>query len=451
MHTLSPFWLPTGTVFGALGAHFVTDRFGRRRTFIMAAVGFIIGVLIESFGNSYSLLLFGRFFVGLGVGIGLAIDPLYIAEVTPAKHRGELVTWSEIALNIGLVFGFSTGLTLAGIPADRRWRYMFFLGIFLPILMIILVLCVLPESPRWLVAKQREEEARAVLEKVYPEGYNVDAVIDDIKEAIQRETAAENGVGWGVIFRPTPAFRRMLLVGVGMAIAQQSVGIDAIQYYLLDILAEGGVENKKANGILMLLGVVKLVFIFVGGKLFDRRGRRPLLFVSLLGMAVSLLVVGIAFAANEGLSTAFIVTGLAFYLAFFSTALGPAGWLIPSEVFAICIRAKAMSVATFGNRVTATLMSSTFLSTANGMGWAGFFIFFAAICIVVLAFVYFFVPETRGRSLEDMSLYFAEITHDNSVLEAEARIRGENKSVEMPFYADPSGPERRYEGGGEVI
>lgn len=138
------FW----AMFGALAAQGVSDRFGRRMTFVIAAVSFLIGIFVLVIAGSYSILLIGRLFVGWGVGIGLAIDPLYISEVTPAKHRGELVTWSEIALNIGIVFGFSTGLFLSNMDDGREWRVMFMLGGIMPIIMILVVCTIMPESPR---------------------------------------------------------------------------------------------------------------------------------------------------------------------------------------------------------------------------------------------------------------------------------------------------------------
>jgi MFS family permease len=156
------FW----SMFGALFAHYVCDRYGRRRSFIVAAVGFIIGVIIMASAWSYWVLMFGRVFVGIGVGFGLAIDPLYISEISSAAHRGELVTWSEFAINVGIVFGFAAGF----IPGDNGWRWMFLLGAILPIVMIFLVHFVMPETPRWLLINERETEAREILTKVYPDG-----------------------------------------------------------------------------------------------------------------------------------------------------------------------------------------------------------------------------------------------------------------------------------------
>ena len=219
-----------------------------------------------------------------------------------------------------------------------------------------------------------------------------------------------------------------------VAVAQQAVGIDAIQYYLIDVLEESGIDNEKTRiFILILLGLLKLIFIIVGGKLFDKRGRRPLLFASLAGTTVALLIVGFTFMANgdDAASTpvGFTVTGLALYLSFFSIGIGPGCWLVPSEIFATSIRAKAMSLATFFNRITATLMSSTFLSTSDAITTGGFFMMLAGICVVSAIFIYFFLPETKGRSLEDMSVYFAEVTNDQSILDAEAKIIQEREAA----------------------
>jgi MFS family permease len=343
-----------------------------------------------AFSYSFGMLLFGRIFVGLGVGVGLAIDPLYIAEISPAKQRGRLVTYSEIALNVGIVLGFTTGLVLAPVRDALEWRIMFLFGAILPMVMIFLVLTIMPESPRWLVSKGRADDAKMVLSQIYPEGFNVDIVIDDISDALAREKTAEQAVGWSVIYNPTPAFRRMLMVGVGTAVAQQAVGIDAIQYYLLDVIEEAGIATPTGEStVLILLGLVKLLFIFVGSRMFDSSGRRPLFFVSLIGMAVALFIISLCFFADNGFSKSLTILGLACYLAFFSVGMvcvyriqcprfvssahcswsmqigqrllqklllnisfsfsqlkGPGAWLIPSEVFAMTIRGKAMSVAT---------------------------------------------------------------------------------------------------------
>lgn len=414
---------------GAIAASWISDRYGRRRGFIVAAIGFIFGVIMQTFAQSFEFLMFGRVFVGLGVGFGLAIDPIYIAEMSPAKHRGRLVTWSEFALNIGILIGFASGLFFESVAADTAWRLMFAIGCIMPITLIFLVCTVMPESPRWLVQNGQLVEAERVLSLVYPEGYNTSLVVNDIKDAISREQAAEQAVGWDVIFHPSPAFRRMLFVGVGSAIAQQIVGIDAVQYFMMYIIERAGVENRTSQSIiLIILGLLKLTVIYIAGSYFDRKGRRPLLITSCIGMAIACFMISFSF-VWEGAGTFVGLAALGLYLSVFSLGMGPGAWLIPSEVFSTTIRAKAMSISTFLNRVTATVVTSTFLSVANMMTWSGYFAMLGAVCLLVTIYFYIYLPETKGRSLEDMTVYFAEVTSDNSILEAERRLHGEMEQI----------------------
>ena len=214
------FW----TIWGcALLSPVVSDRYGRRATFVVAAVGFIVGVLWQATATNYTQLMWGRTLVGLGCGIGEAVDPMYISELAPAEHRGELGSWAEIGIDLGVMLGFSSSILLYAVPDHLEWRFMLGLGAILPTVMIYLCARVMPESPRWLLTQQQDAAARAVLEETYPPGTDVDAMVQDMKESIELER-----VGWSAICRPTPAIRRMLLVGIGVATMQQIVGIDAI-------------------------------------------------------------------------------------------------------------------------------------------------------------------------------------------------------------------------------
>mmetsp|Transcript_26997 Transcript_26997/g.41866 ORF Transcript_26997/g.41866 Transcript_26997/m.41866 type:complete len:531 (+) Transcript_26997:79-1671(+) len=403
-------------IIGAVGASWISDQYGRRKTFKIAAYGFILGLVVTSLAQEFFGLMLGRIFVGMGVGCGLAIDPLYIAEISPAIHRGNLVTWSESAINLGIIFGFSSLLIYSPIVDGVQWRIMIATGAILPCVMIYLANYVMPESPRWLVAQGKTIEAREVLAQLYPAGFDVATVVEEIKESLDEERRLEKNVGWGVIVSPTPAVKRMLIVGVGSAIAQQICGIDAIQYYLVEILEDVGVHDTNEQAAwLILLGCLKFSFLILAGRLFDSKGRRPLFFISLTGMAFSLLAISFNFFGGQYKGVT--IVGLASYMSFFSLGMGPGAWLIPSEVFFTSIRAKSMSIATFTNRIFAAIMAMTVLSAENTIGWGSYFLILSFICCICLAFFYFLVPETKGKHLEEMAAYFAEITNDSSIFE----------------------------------
>jgi MFS family permease len=227
-----------------------------------------------------------------------------------------------------------------------------------------------------------------------------------MKEALQREEADKKSVGWDMLLFPTPTVRRMLLVGVCAAVAQQAVGIDAIQHFLIYILRESGIDSSPAQlGILISISFVKLIFIMIGGRQSDTRGRRSMLFISLCGMIAALILLSINFYGSSN-SVLITIFGLSSYLCLYSLGIGPGSWLITAEIFPTCIRARAVSLCTFCNRIAATLMSSTFLSTAIAMSWSGFFLLLSCVCILILLFLY----------------YFAEISGDHRLLDAEARI-----------------------------
>jgi len=416
---------------GTIFAHFLSDSFGRRRALQTSALCYIIGYITMASSLDYLFLMVGRAFLGLGLGLGIALDTMYIAEISPACHRGYLVSWSHIAQNIGILFGFSSGLIFLNMPDNVSWRWMFGMGSIFPGVLIALGFLVFPESPRWLVLQGRHVEASKVLAQIYPEDFDVEVIVKDIRERIDKEEEANRATGWDVILFPTPAIQSILVVGIGIAIAEQATGIAAIQYFLAFLIEETGITAKEGQiGVLIGLGILKLVFTAISGQLLDVIGRRKLLFVSLAGMAFSLLLLSVNFLVSTR-NTSFAVFGIALYLSFYSVGMGPAAWLVSTEILPTSIRSKSLSVATFSNRVVATLVSSTFFSLAYAISWAGFFLLMAAVCLVVLMFVWIQVPETKGRPLEDMTLHFAELTGDQNFLGLENNLAEMKDTIEM--------------------
>ena len=406
-------------IIGALLTSRIVGSIGLRLSFLASSVLFVVGLLLQIFSSTFGFLMFGRIWVGVAVGFGMTISPMYITEISPKHARGALVSWSEIFLNFGVVFGFASGLLFFNLSPGKSWRFMFSLGCILPILLAVLAATIMEESPRWLIQKGRYSEARRVLAKLYPKGDGVDSIDDllrEIKEDIEEEVDAERGQsGWAAILcSGRPAMKRMLLVGVSIGVCVQLSGIDAIQYYLSFIMEASGITGRREQAIFLTgLGMLKLSMIFVASSLVDKLGRRPLLFLSLGGAIFSLSLIASVFGGGSDNSKV-VLFGLALYLASFSLGLGPLAWIIPNEIFPTAIRAKAVSLSVFMNRLAAAVVSSTMLSLADLLGWFGYFVFLATVCSLILAFFYVYLPETKGMRLEDVAHYIEEITAPKS-------------------------------------
>jgi MFS family permease len=276
----------------------VTDALGRRSTFFLAALGFIGGIAVMATATSFEILLIARAVVGIGVGIGEAIDPMYISEISPPSHRGFLVSWAEAGVAVGVVLGFTSSLIFWNMDhaSDVKWRCMLALGAVLPCVMLVLIWKVMPESPRWLLCKGKREQAKGILQTLYPPHVDIDHVVETIEESLATEQAASQTVGWtSLLCRPSPAIRRMLTVGIGIAIIQQAVGIDSVMFYLVYVIKNAGIQSELGQTLaLIVLGIVKLVFVFVGAELFDKVGRRIMLFISLMGTLVGNMSIAVS-------------------------------------------------------------------------------------------------------------------------------------------------------------
>ena len=397
-------------IFGSLLASPLCDWLGRRRAFFNSSIMFLIGMTGTTFSNNYVTALFFRIFIGLAVGLGLAIDPLYISEISPKQHRGRLVAFSEIAINFGILLGYIANYVFYKYFHNNDgadWRSVVGLGMIIPSIIIYLTLSgTLPESPRWLIGQNRLEEAKEILVRTYPDGTDIDKVVQIIKEDINyiKETELP---GWGPIFCPSSAVKLMLLAGVGLAASQQINGEEAFIYYSPKILEQAGFESRDKNFLMtVVIGCVKLIFIFIAAFTSDDAGRRPLLLFSIAGMTACL--VSLSFTIQNQKLSAITVTIMCCYMAFFSIGSGPLTWLGVSEVFPTVIRAKAMSLATSVNRLVAALVTMTQMTLTNLMGSRYYFIMFGIFAFISGIYIYIFFPETKGRSLEEITVFFEE-------------------------------------------
>ncbi len=380
-----------GCMFGAGLAGPASDRIGRRRFMLISAVLFLVSAVGCAVAGTMSEFVVFRFVGGLGIGSAAVLSPLYIAEIAPAKVRGALVSVNQMAIVTGILLAYFVNWALAS-SGPSNWRYMYGAGA-VPSVLFFLFLLRVPESPRWLVKKGREEEARRVLAR----SDTAEAAAREIRE-IGETLALETG-SFGELFRP--GFRRPLMIAIVLAVFQQITGINAILYYAPRIFESAGFARMSALGQSALVGAVNMLFTVVAILLADRVGRRPLLLIATGGMGVSLLLLGAAF-RYQFLPPSALLFVIMLYIAFFASAMGPLVWVVMAEIFPIRMRGAAMGIATLLLWLADFVVTLTFPIISDKLSSSTAFWIYAAMCACDLVFMLFFLPETKGRSLEEI-------------------------------------------------
>src|SRR5918998_599617 len=379
-------FLLVGAMVGALSGGPLSDRIGRRPTTLLAAIIFGWGAVAVAFAPSVAFIILGRFLLGLGVGLASMIVPLYIAEIAPASRRGALVSLNQLMITIGILLSYIVGVLFTPIEG---WRY----------------------------EHGRVDKAREVLGRSRsPE--EIDQELQEMQD-IKNQEGNQERVSYAELL--APFVRPALIIGIGLAIFQQITGINTVIYYAPTILqgvgfSEGGAIAATALGV----GVVNVGFTILAVRIIDRAGRRPLLLIGLVGMTISLALLGTVFASGATGENSTVLSGvlatlcLAVYIASFAISLGPVFWLMISEIFPLRIPGTAMSVASIANWGSNWLVALTFPVLLATFGGAGSFWLFAVLGIVAWFFVYFRVPETKGRSLEEIEASFRGTTVGSS-------------------------------------
>ncbi|KAL8467963.1 hypothetical protein ACS0TY_031275 [Phlomoides rotata] len=357
--------------------------------------------------HNFSIRKFSRrFLAGIGIGFGIMIAPVYIAEIAPTVTRGSFTSFPEIFINLGILLGYISNYVFSGLPSHINWRIMLAVGI-LPSIFIVGALFIIPESPRWLVMKKRIDEARIVLLNTNVNTSEVEERLVEIQEAANEKS--ETKAVWRQILNPTPGVRRMLITGCGIQIFQQITGIDATVYYSPTIFKNAGIKgNTQLLATTVAVGFTKTTFILIAILLIDKVGRKPLLYVSTIGMTVCLLTLGLTLTVlgDSSFGIALAIICVCGNVAFFSIGIGPICWVVSSEIFPLRLRAQASALGSVGSRVSSGLIAMSFLSVSDAITVGGTFLVFAAISVVSVAFVHKFVPETKGKSLEQIEMLF---------------------------------------------
>lgn len=397
-----------GCLAGAILAGGLSDKFGRKRMLILAASLFAISSLLTGWAGSFNQFIVWRILGGVAIGMASNLSPLYIAEVAPAALRGRLVTLNQLTIVFGILAAQLLNLTIAEKVADGAtvqmiaqswngqygWRWMFTL-VAVPSAAFFLFAFFVPESPRWLVKNGQDDLARRVLARIGGEAY-AQAQTADIRKTIAAEEVAR--VPLRTLLQPK--LKRVLLIGCGLAVLQQWSGINVLFNYAQNIFQGAGFGVNTVLLFIVITGLVNLLFTFVALGTVDRWGRRSLMLFGCAGIAASHVLIGLAYALQlQGLAVLlFALAAIGCY----GMSLAPVTWVLISEIFPNRIRGTAISVAVSALWIACFVLTYTFPILERGIGTGNTFWTYAGICIVGFLFIRAFVPETKGKSLEDI-------------------------------------------------
>lgn len=406
---ISPFeqgWIVSAAIVGAvIGAAMngsLSDIYGRKKIIVATGVIFAAGSLMCAYATTPYWLIAARVVIGLAVGMVNFVVPLYLSEIAPQKIRGMLVSLFQLAITAGILFSYLINRVFAN--AEYNWRWMLGAGL-VPAVILLVGITFLGDTPRWLISKKRDDEAREIFLKINPED-DAEAHIKEVRTTIQGNSPSKK----------QKVFQKWMLmpvfVGVGMMFMQICTGINTIIFYTTTIFKIAGfADNISAIYATIGIGAVNFLMTFVAIFFTDRWGRKPLLYVGLWGVLIALLALGGAFhfAAELGDNLKWIaVASVVLYITAFAMSLGPIGWIMVSEILPLKIRGFAMSLCTVANFGFNFIVVLSFLPLIHSIGEAYTFWIFAGIAVLSLLFTYFLVPETKGISLEKIEKNWRE-------------------------------------------
>src|SRR5579863_10058940 len=393
-----------GAAIGALIGGRLADLFGRRRLLIATAAIFAAGAILCALASSALILGLGRIIVGFGIGLSSSGVPVYISEVAPADARGWQVSLFQLAITVGILLAYLVDYALAGI---QGWRWMFGLAV-IPAAIFGGGMIFLPESPRWLLRKGDRDAARKMLARIRG-SEDTENELRVIEQSVNK--APESGRFSDLC---AAAIRPALVVGIGLAVFQQITGINTVIYYAPLIIQRAGISS--ASGAILAtagIGVVNVLATIFSMWLIDRRGRRPLLLVGIAGMAVTLVLLGFVFrmsSESTGMGWLAVISLMA-YVGSFAISLGPIFWLMISEIYPLKIRNSAEGIAATFNWGANLLITLTFLTLVESLGPSWTFWAYALCSIAAGIFSFYFVPETKGRTLEQIEEFWHAKSH----------------------------------------
>ncbi len=395
-------WTVSSLLFGCIAGVFMAgkagDHYGRKKVLMAAALLFFISAVGSASAHSLIFFLFARILGGIAVGVASILSPMYIAELAPAKYRGTLVSLNQLAIVIGILVAFFSNYLLVG-TGENNWRWML-LVMAAPAVLLFFSLFLVPESPRWLVARGRNDDAFKVLVKTSGKEFAA-AELKEIEETLKNQEESK----FSDLL--APKIKPLLFIGIILAVFQQITGINTIMYYAPKIFANVGQSNDSALLQTILIGGTNLVFTLVAMVLIDRFGRKLLIVIGSTGMMLMLAGLSALYFTNQT-SGVLVLVFILGYIAFFAASLGPALWVVAAELFPNRLRSKGMSIAIVSLWIACTVVTIAFPIMLEKLSGGITFLIFALICLANLLYVLKYVPETKGKTLEELEKEFAK-------------------------------------------
>ena len=405
-----------GSIIGVLMAGKLSDRWGRKVTMLVAAVFFSVSGIACAFVGSFEQLVVARILGGIGIGVVSIVSPLYISEVSIAQYRGRLVSLYQLALTIGFLGAYLTNFQLlhfsqSGAVLNTGWMNLVFVSevwrgmlgfCSLPAILFFCIIFFIPESPRWLILKGRDERAVGIFRKIYLSEVEVDTQLQDTKSVVQSETKSD----WKFLLQP--GIFKAVLIGAAIAILGQFMGVNAVLYYGPTIFEEAGLSGGDALFSQVLVGIVNVVTTVIAVFIIDKVGRKKLVYYGVSGMVLSLLLIGFYFHFSEsmGLPNSFLLFFFLFYVFCCAISISAVIFVLLSEMYPTRIRGMAMSIAGFALWIGTYLVGQLTPWMLQNLTPTGTFLLFALMCVPYMLIVWKLIPETTGKSLEEIERYW---------------------------------------------
>ena len=406
-----------GSIFGVMCAGVLSDNFGRKKTLLVAAILFSISAVGCAISSDFNHLVIARVVGGIGIGVVSIISPLYISEISVAEYRGRLVSLYQLAVTVGFLGAYLVNYALLNYSANGAeqlsnptlyhifhsevWRSMLGMAV-IPALLFFVVIFFIPESPRWLILKNRDVRAESILKHIYGSVESAAYEMNETKKVIGSETRSN----WRILLKP--GITKAVIIGVAIAMLGQFMGVNAVLYYGPSIFESSGLSGDDSLFYQVIVGLVNMLTTILAIFIIDKIGRKKLVYYGVSGMIVSLLLIAFYFVKGNDLGIPNILLLIFFlaYIFFCAVSICAVIWVLLSEMYPIKVRGLAMSIAGFSLWIGTYLIGQLTPWLLQNLRPEGTFILFAVMCIPYILIVWKLVPETTGKSLEEIEKFW---------------------------------------------